>query len=97
MEALFANVPPGSVPIAAISSSLSPSSVGCSRHGASWAVANGYGTETDLEHIEEGGCLPGADPDEVSARALERGRPQLGTLGFRQPLREILPIRLGDL
>jgi tRNA-splicing ligase RtcB len=49
--------------------------------GAHWAVRNGFGTEEDLEHIEESGRLPGADPSFVSARAMERGRPQLGTLG----------------
>ncbi len=51
------------------------------RHGAHWAVAQGYGTQRDLDHIEEGGCLAGALPDMVSDRALERGRPQLGSLG----------------
>jgi tRNA-splicing ligase RtcB len=49
--------------------------------GAQWAVEKGFGTEGDLEHIEEGGCINGADPDQVSERALERGRAQLGTLG----------------
>jgi len=49
--------------------------------GASWAVARGYGTEQDLEHTEDRGCLPGADPGAVSEKAVERGRPQLGTLG----------------
>jgi len=49
--------------------------------GARWTVANGYGTDEDLEHIEGGGCLPGAEPDAVSARAVERGRDQLGTVG----------------
>jgi len=49
--------------------------------GAGWAVAQGYGTARDLEHIEENGCLPGAQPEAVSARALERGRPQLGSIG----------------
>ena len=49
--------------------------------GVRWAVARGYGAEAELERVEERGCLPGADPDLVSARALERGRPQLGTLG----------------
>ena len=49
--------------------------------GAAWAVTRGYGTEAELERVEERGCLPGADPDLLSARALERGRPQLGTLG----------------
>jgi tRNA-splicing ligase RtcB len=51
------------------------------RRGARWAVESGFGTEEDLEYIEEGGCLEGADFDLVSDRAFERGRTQLGTLG----------------
>jgi tRNA-splicing ligase RtcB len=51
------------------------------RKGARWAVERGFGESGDLEHIEEGGCLSGADPALVSERALERGRSQLGTLG----------------
>jgi tRNA-splicing ligase RtcB len=49
--------------------------------GAAWAVRNGYGHDDDLDRIEEGGRLPGADPDLVSARAFDRGSSQLGTLG----------------
>ena len=49
--------------------------------GARWAVGQGFGSLKDLEHIEEGGCLEGARPELVSARALERGKDQLGTLG----------------
>jgi tRNA-splicing ligase RtcB (3'-phosphate/5'-hydroxy nucleic acid ligase) len=49
--------------------------------GASWAVRQGYGTDADLEHIEAGGRLGGADPDAVGKRAVERGRDQLGTVG----------------
>lgn len=49
--------------------------------GARWAVARGYGGEGDLEYIEEGGCMRGAAPQEVSKRAAERGVGQLGTLG----------------
>ncbi|MEE9133497.1 MAG: RtcB family protein [Gemmatimonadota bacterium] len=50
-------------------------------NGAAWAVENGYGWAQDLERIEAGGALDGADPDQVSQRALERGRAQVGTLG----------------
>jgi tRNA-splicing ligase RtcB (3'-phosphate/5'-hydroxy nucleic acid ligase) len=50
-------------------------------NGAQWAVSQGYGTEQDVQHIEEHGCLAGADPDVISKRAYKRGRPQLGTLG----------------
>ncbi len=49
--------------------------------GAPWAVERGYGWASDLDAIEGGGALPGADPDAVSARAIERGRSQLGTVG----------------
>ncbi len=49
--------------------------------GAQWAVENGYGREEDLDHCEEQGSLDGANPDVVSRKARERGRPQLGTLG----------------
>ncbi len=49
--------------------------------GARWAVKNGYGSQGDLESMEDGGCLQGADPEEVSERALERGKDQVGTLG----------------
>lgn len=51
------------------------------REGAGWCVRHGYGWPQDLEATEGGGCLPGADPAHVSARALARGREQLGTLG----------------
>lgn len=49
--------------------------------GARWALKQGYATPADLRRTEEGGCLDGADPSDVSQRARERGRPQLGTLG----------------
>ncbi|MCM8782969.1 MAG: RtcB family protein [Candidatus Omnitrophica bacterium] len=57
--------------------------------GAGWALENGYGWDEDLERIEEGGAISGADPARVSARALERGRPQLGTLGAGNHFLEI--------
>ena len=49
--------------------------------GARWAVEAGYGAGEDLELAEEGGCIGGADPAELSERAIERGKPQLGSLG----------------
>lgn len=51
------------------------------RLGAKWGLKRGLGSEEDLRRTEEGGCLEGADPTRVSARAKGRGRPQLGTLG----------------
>jgi tRNA-splicing ligase RtcB (3'-phosphate/5'-hydroxy nucleic acid ligase) len=49
--------------------------------GAAWAVDEGLGFSSDLDHIEDRGALEGADPDQVSARALQRGRDQVGTVG----------------
>ena len=51
------------------------------KKGAQWAVDKGFGSAEDLGHIEEQGCIEGADPDRVSEKAMERGRAQLGTLG----------------
>ena len=50
-------------------------------NGARWAVDEGYGELSDLERIESGGCIDGADPDLISKKAYERGRAQQGTLG----------------
>jgi len=41
----------------------------------------GLGWPEDLKHIEEEGCLDGADPSYVSTAAKQRGFPQIGTLG----------------
>jgi len=51
------------------------------KEGSAWAVKKGYGGPEDLERTEDGGCMEGADPSSISDRALDRGRPQLGTLG----------------
>ena len=58
-------------------------------HGAAWAVKRGLGEPADLDHIEEGGCLPDADPGRVSSRAFERGGSQLGTLGSGNHFAEV--------
>jgi tRNA-splicing ligase RtcB (3'-phosphate/5'-hydroxy nucleic acid ligase) len=49
--------------------------------GAGWAVEQGFGNPEDLEKTESGGCMDGADPSLISAKAYERGRAQQGTLG----------------
>jgi tRNA-splicing ligase RtcB len=49
--------------------------------GARWAVERGYGTASDLERIEEGGSMHGADPSKVSDQAKKRQRDEMGTLG----------------
>lgn len=49
--------------------------------GSAWVVAKGYGTPDDLRHTEDEGCMKDARAAAVGSRALERGAPQLGTLG----------------
>jgi tRNA-splicing ligase RtcB len=49
--------------------------------GTSYPVANGMGWDEDVEFAEDGGVLSGAQPGEISERAIERGAPQLGSLG----------------
>jgi len=57
--------------------------------GAKWALKRGLARQEDLAHTEERGCLDGADPSQVSARAKERGRPQVGSLGAGNHFLEI--------
>jgi tRNA-splicing ligase RtcB len=58
-------------------------------NGARWVVERGFGWKEDLERIEEGGAMSGANPDKVSRRAIERGLPQLGSLGAGNHFLEI--------
>jgi tRNA-splicing ligase RtcB len=61
--------------------------------GAGWVVKHGYGRSDDLECTEERGCIPGADPDKVSSKALKRGLDQLGTLGSGNHYLEVQVVR----
>jgi tRNA-splicing ligase RtcB len=49
--------------------------------GARWAVERGYGTEADLDRIEEHGCTAGAIASAVSFKARHRQQDEMGTLG----------------
>jgi tRNA-splicing ligase RtcB (3'-phosphate/5'-hydroxy nucleic acid ligase) len=57
--------------------------------GAHWTVAHDLGWPEDLEVTEENARFPQADPGMVSARAVARGRPQLGTLGSGNHFMEV--------
>ncbi len=65
--------------------------------GSGWCVRNGYGWPEDPDRTEGRGCLPGADPAHVSARAVSRGMDQLGTLGSGNHYLEIQVIRPGGI
>ncbi|HUJ16860.1 MAG TPA: RtcB family protein [Nitrospirota bacterium] len=49
--------------------------------GAEWAVKKGYGVKDDLQYIEEGGRIDGAEPANVSETAKTRQHREMGTLG----------------
>jgi tRNA-splicing ligase RtcB len=51
------------------------------RDGVRFPMSRGIGWEEDAELCEDGGTIEDALPDEVSDRAIERGAPQLGSLG----------------
>lgn len=49
--------------------------------GGRWAVEQGYGTDDDLVHTEEQGCIADAKPRYVSDHAKKRQQDEVGTLG----------------
>jgi len=58
-------------------------------NGAKWAAEKGYASKKDLEHLEENGCMKGADAEKISNDAKKRGAPQLGSLGAGNHFLEI--------
>jgi tRNA-splicing ligase RtcB len=88
LESIFRNVPSGVGETGKIKLSFSELDE-VLVNGAKWAVEHGYGTEKDLEHLEENGCMKGANPEKVSNEARKRGAPQLGTLGAGNHFLEI--------
>jgi tRNA-splicing ligase RtcB len=79
-EALYANCPSGVGVKGSVRLSFKQLEAVC-RLGSEWALKNGFARPEDLPSTEESGRVPGADPSAVSERAMQRGRPQLGTLG----------------
>ena len=57
--------------------------------GVKWAIDNGYGNQSDLEHCEEMGTMKHSDPSKVSGEAKKRGAKSLGTLGSGNHFLEI--------
>lgn len=81
-EALYYRIPAGLGSTGAIHLELGPTEMDAMlRGGARWAVEQGWGLAEDLERIEERGQMQGSDPDQVSQRAKERQRDEMGTLG----------------
>jgi tRNA-splicing ligase RtcB len=59
------------------------------REGVAFLRHRGLALADDLEHTEAGGCIPEAEPQNVSERALERGADQCGTVGAGNHFLEI--------
>jgi tRNA-splicing ligase RtcB len=80
VDRLFARIPCG----VGGRGALAPSRKEFSRlleRGARWCVDKGYGWREDLERTEDNGCVSGADPAQVSDKAVARGIGQVGSLG----------------
>ncbi len=80
-DALFAAIPAGVGSHGAIPGLSTEELKQLVAEGALWALRNGFARPEDLQHIEEGGRLSSADPEQVSDFAYNRGRKQIGTLG----------------
>ncbi len=88
VSALFANVPSG-VGVGGKIKASGRDEENLLIKGSRWAVEKGFGRPEDLEVTEENGALKGADPSQLSERALKRGVSQTGTLGSGNHFLEI--------
>lgn len=57
--------------------------------GPGYAAACGHGGQRDLDRCEDRGTIAGADPAQVSSRAVDRGLHQVGSLGSGNHFLEI--------
>jgi len=88
LERIYRNIPSGLGSEGKINISYSDLD-NLTDNGLNWALENGYATEKDLEHVEENGCLDGANSDLVSRKAKQRGIDQVGSLGSGNHFLEI--------
>ncbi|WP_299332938.1 RtcB family protein [Haloplanus sp.] len=88
VEALFANVASGLGGGGVIDGDMDTVEAILER-GVDWAVEAGWAVHDDLEHCEDEGRRPDADPGAVSQKAKDRGKNQLGSLGSGNHFLEI--------
>lgn len=91
MDTLFKNVPSGvgsKIKLGFTTSDLEKIAL----EGVEHVIKKGYGFDSDLERIEENGCIKNANPDNVSELANQRGKQQLGTLGAGNHFLEVQKI-----
>ena len=95
IDTLFSNIPAGVGKSGSVSLSKNEFK-NVLTDGASWCLKHGYAWESDIDHIEQRGKLPGADPSAVSEKAFKRGLNQVGTLGSGNHYIEIQTVRFED-
>ncbi len=88
LDALFKSIPPGAGRNGIISISRDEL-LEILAEGSKWALKEGYATKDDIEKTEEYGRMSVKDPTVLSKDALERGQPQIGTLGSGNHFLEI--------
>ncbi len=93
VNALYDNVPCGVGSSKAIRKLSQKELKDVCRRGAAWSVEQGFGRQEDLERTEARGALPNADPSVLSNRAIQRGQPQVGTLGSGNHFLEVDVVR----
>ncbi|MEF8775042.1 MAG: RtcB family protein [Haloarculaceae archaeon] len=80
VDQLFANVPSGLGGGGVYEGSTADIDAILSR-GMDWSLEEGFAVQDDLEHCEDEGYRPEANPDKVSQKAKDRGKNQVGSLG----------------
>ncbi|MFB6091502.1 MAG: RtcB family protein, partial [Haloquadratum sp.] len=80
VETLFANIPSGLGGGGVVEGDRETIDEILAR-GVDWAREHGYAVADDLEHCEDEGMRPEADPDAISEKAKDRGKNQIGSLG----------------
>jgi len=88
VDSIFENVPSGLGSKGQVRVGARETKEAC-EIGARWAVEQGYGWKDDVEYLEEKGAIPGADPSALGERPVQRGMPQLGSLGSGNHFLEI--------
>jgi tRNA-splicing ligase RtcB len=80
VDALFANVPTG-LGGGGVFEGTKGDIEDILEGGVEWALEEGYAVPGDLDHCEDEGRRPDADPSAVSQKAKDRGKNQVGSLG----------------
>ena len=91
MDTLFKNIPSGVGSRINLGFTKNDLEKVCSE-GVQYIIDKGFGFKEDVEHIEEHGCMQGADMSKVSQFAAKRGTHELGTLGAGNHFLEVQKI-----